>query len=147
MDLLRSDIAEAEVTPRECPRAGNLWGQPFRMALDAGWNRAADAGFGGARSLDPPEVAFMAQAGIDDSIDRALTGADAAYVALDLDVLDPSEVDVLIPEPHGPSADEVEALLHDVAARTTIAGMGVTGFLATERNTVLVTRMLAAAGF
>ncbi len=133
-------------TPQTSP-SGNLWGMPFRMLLDAGSTRAEDAALVGARSLDPPEVAFMAQAGIDDSIDRALTGADAAYVALDLDVLDPSEVDVLIPEPHGPSADEVEALLHDVAARTTIAGMGVTGFLATERNTVLVTRMLAAAGF
>ena len=57
----------------------------------------------------------MERAGIDDSLDRALAGADAVYVALDLDVLDPSEVDVLIPEPDGPSADEIEALLRDVA--------------------------------
>ena len=75
--------------------------------------------------------------GIDDSLDRALAGVDAAYVALDLDVLDPSEVDVLIPEPDGPSADEIEALLRELAGETTIAGIGVTGFLATERNAAL----------
>jgi len=62
-------------------------------------------------------------------------------------VLDPSEVDVLIPEPDGPSAEDVEALLLDIAARTRIAGMGVTGLLPTDRNTALAARMLAAAGF
>jgi len=62
-------------------------------------------------------------------------------------VLDPAEVDVLMPEPDGPSADELETLLRDLAATTTIAGMGVTGLLATERNAALATRMLAAAGF
>jgi arginase family enzyme len=89
----------------------------------------------------------MAAVGLDDSIERALADADATYVALDLDVLDPSEVDVLIPEPDGISADELEALMSDLASRTRIAGMGVTGFLATERNATLATRMLAAAGF
>ncbi len=106
-----------------------------------------DAALVGARSLDPPEVEFMAENGIDDSLDRALAGVDATYVALDLDVLDPSEVDVLIPELDGPSADEIETLLRNIASRTTLAGIGVTGFLATERNAVLATRMLAAAGF
>ena len=71
----------------------------------------------------------MRATGIDDSLDRALAGVDATYVALDLDVLDPSEVDVLIPEPDGPSPDEIEALLRDIAGRTRIAGIGVTGFL------------------
>ena len=101
----------------------------------------------GARSLDPPEAEFLAATGIDDSLDRALAGVDATYVALDLDVLDPSEVDVLIAEPDGPSADEIERLLRGIAGRTTLAGIGVTGFLATERNAALAARMLAAAGF
>ncbi len=83
----------------------------------------------------------------DESLDRALSGVDATYVALDVDVLDPSEIDVLIPEPDGPSAEEVERLLRNVADRTTIAGMGVTGMLATERDAALAARMLAAAGF
>jgi arginase family enzyme len=133
-------------TPETSP-SGDLWGMPFRIILDGGAVSTADAAHVGARSLDPPEVAFMKSSGIDDSLDRALAGVDATYVALDLDVLDPSEVDVLIPEPDGPSADEIEGLLRDIAARTTIAGMGVTGFLATERNAVLAARMFAAGGF
>jgi arginase len=133
-------------TPGTSP-SGNLWGMPFRMILDAGAVDPADAALVGARSLDPPEVEFVERRGIDGSLERALEGVDATYVALDLDVLDPSEVDVLIPEPDGPSADAVEALVRDIAGRTTIAGMGVTGFLATERNATLAARMLRAAGF
>jgi len=133
-------------TPQTSP-SGNLWGMPFRMLLDGGVVSAEDAALVGARNLDPPESAFVAQTGIDDSLDRALAGVDAAYVALDLDVLDPSEVDVLIPEPGGPSPGEIEELLQDIAGRTPIAGMGVTGFLATDRNAALAARMLTAAGF
>jgi len=133
-------------TPETSP-SGNLWGMPFRMLIDGGVVAPGDAVLVGARNLDSPEIAFMEQVGLDDSIDRALAGTDAAYLALDLDVLDPSEVDVLIPEPNGPSAVEIEQLLAGIASKTTIAGIGVTGFLATERNAALVVRMLAAAGF
>jgi arginase len=133
-------------TPESSP-SGDLWGMPFRMLLDAGFSRPEDAALVGARNLDPPEIAFMAEVGIDDSIERALAGTDATYVALDLDVLDAGAVDVLIPEPDGPSPAEIEALLQDIAGRSTIAGIGVTGFLATDRNAALATRMLAAAGF
>jgi arginase family enzyme len=72
---------------------------------------------------------------------------EATYVALDLDVLDPEEADVFMPEPDGLSVSEVEGLLGEVAGRTTIAGIGLTGFLATERNATLAARLLAAAGF
>jgi arginase len=133
-------------TPETSP-SGNLWGMPFRMLLDGGVVAAEDAALVGARNLDPPEVEFVAAVGIDDSVERAVAGADATYIALDLDVLDPSEVDVLIPEPDGPSPDEIEGLLRDITTRTPIAGMGVTGFLATDRNAALAARMLAAAGF
>lgn len=133
-------------TPESSP-SGNLWGMPFRILLDEGVVAPEDAALLGARSLDPPEVEYMASVGLDDSLDRALAGVSATYVALDLDVLDPSEVDVLIPEPDGLSADELEALLRDLAGRTTIAGIGVTGLFATDRNAALATRMLAAAGF
>jgi arginase len=133
-------------TPETSP-SGNEWGMPFRMILDRGAVAPGDAALVGARSLDPPEIAFMESVGIDDSVERALAGVNATYVALDLDVLDPAEVDVLIPEPNGPSADEIDVLLREIAAATTIAGIGVTGFLATERNAALATRMLSAAGF
>jgi len=133
-------------TPETSP-SGNLWGMPFRMILDAGVVAPADAALVGARSLDPPEVEFMARSGLDDSVERALDDADAVYIALDLDVLDPSEIDVLIPEPNGLSADELEAMLRGLAQQATVAGIGVTGFLATDRNAAVATRMLAAAGF
>jgi arginase family enzyme len=133
-------------TPETSP-SGNLWGMPFRMLLDGGVVAPEDAALVGARNLDPPESEFIAEIGIDDSLDRALAGVDAAYVALDLDVLDPSEVDALIPEPGGPSPGEIEELVRDIAGRTPIAGMGVTGFLATDRNAALAARMLTAAGF
>ncbi len=133
-------------TPETSP-SGNLWGMPLRMLLDGAVVAPEDVALVGARNLDSPEVEYLARTGIDDSLERALAGVDAVYVALDLDVLDPSEVDVLIPEPDGPSADEIEELLRDIASRTTIAGIGVTGFLASERNAALAARMLAAAGF
>lgn len=133
-------------TPETSP-SGNLWGMPFRMLLDSGDVRPEDAALVGARSLDPPEVEFMAAVGLDDSFERALARADAAYVALDLDVLDPTEVDVLIPEPAGLTAGELESTLAEIAARARIVGIGVTGFLPTERNAALAVRMLAAAGF
>jgi len=133
-------------TPETSP-SGNEWGMPFRMLLDAGVVVPEDAALVGARNLDPPEVEFMTAHGIDESLDRALAGVEAAYVALDFDVLDPDEADVFFPEPDGMSVSEVEALLGDVGGRTTIAGIGVTGFLPTERNAALAARFLAAAGF
>ncbi len=133
-------------TPETSP-SGNLWGMPFRMLLDRAVIAAEDAALVGARSLDPPELEYMCSIGLDDSLDRALAGVDGAYVALDLDVLDPSEIDVLIPEPDGMSAGELERLLGHLASATTIAGIGVTGFLATERNAAVAERMLVAAGF
>jgi arginase family enzyme len=90
--------SHGDLNTHETSPSGNLWGMPFRMLLDGGVVAPSDAALVGARSLDPPEIAFMERAGIDDSIDRALADTDAVYVALDLDVLDPSEVDVLIPE-------------------------------------------------
>ncbi len=139
--------AHGDLNTQETSPSGNLWGMPFRMLLDDGVASPDDAALVGARSLDPPELEYMAAVGLDDSVDRALSGVDAAYVALDLDVLVPGEVDVLIGEPNGMSSAELEAFLQELASRTTIAGIGVTGFLATERNAAVAARMLTAAGF
>jgi arginase family enzyme len=100
----------------------------------------------GARNLDPPEVEYMAETGIDDSLDRALEGVEAVYVALDLDVLDPGQAAIFFPEPGGPTVAEIEAVLSDVAQRMPIAGIGVTGHVPSEQNGPIVTRLLAAAG-
>jgi len=133
-------------TPETSP-SGNEWGMPFRMLLDAGVVAAQDAALVGARNLDPPEVEFMERVGIDDDVERALVGTDAIYVALDFDALDPTEADPFMPEANGLSAFEVETLLHSLAARTKIAGIGLTGLLATDRNAAVAARMLVAAGF
>ena len=65
---------------------------PLRMAIDAGPVEPRDVALVGARSLDPPELEFMAANGIDDDVDRAVAGADAVYVAFDVDVLAPGGV-------------------------------------------------------
>ena len=132
-------------TPETSP-SGNAWGMPLRMLLDDGVVRPEDAALVGARNLDPPEVEYLAATGIDDSLERALEQADAVYVALDLDVLEPSEAAMFMPEPNGPTVRELEAVLRDVVSRTRLAGMGVTGHLAEERNVLVVTRLLTAAG-
>ena len=132
-------------TPETSP-SGNAWGMPLRMLLDDGVVRPEDVALVGARNLDPPEVEYLAATGIDDSLERALEQADAVYVALDLDVLEPSEAAMFMPEPNGPTVRELEAVLGDVVSRTRLAGMGVTGHLAEERNVLVVTRLLTAAG-
>ncbi len=132
-------------TPESSP-SGNLWGMPLRMLLDDGTVAPEDVALVGARNLDPAEVEFIAESGIDDSLERALDGVDAAYVALDLDVLDPSEAGMFMPEPGGPRVTEVEATLRSAAERSTIVGVGVTGFLHEERNVPIISRLVAAAG-
>ena len=133
-------------TPESSP-SGNEWGMPLRMLLDDGVANPEDVALVGARNLDPPESEYLAATGIDASLDRALAGADAAYVALDVDVLAPGEARMFMPEPDGPSVSEVEAILRDVAARVPIAGIGVTGMLPSEENLPVSGRLLAAAGF
>jgi arginase len=132
-------------TPETSP-SGNPWGMPLRMLLDGGAVAPEDVALVGARNLDPGEVEYLTRTGIDGSLERALAGVDAAYVALDLDVLDPAEAAMFMPEPNGPGAAEVEAALRAVAAATRIAGLGVTGMLPDTQNVPVVTRLLTAAG-
>jgi arginase family enzyme len=132
-------------TPETSP-SGNEWGMPLRMLLDDGIVRPEDVALVGARNLDPPEVEYMSQTGIDDSLDRALAGAEAVYVALDLDVLDAGEAAIFMAEPDGPTVAEIEAVLRDVARRIPVAGAGVTGHVPSDENGPVVTRLLAAAG-
>jgi arginase len=133
-------------TPETSP-SGNLWGMPLRMLLDDGLVRAEDVALVGARNLDPPELEYLAKTGIDDSLDRALAETDAVYVAFDFDVLDPHEAESFMPEPEGLTVAEAEALLREIAARSRVAGVGMTAFRPSEENAVLIGRFLAAAGF
>jgi arginase family enzyme len=116
------------------------------MLLDHGVVAPGDVALFGARSLDPPEVEYLAEMGIDDSVERAAADVDAVYIALDLDVLDPTEADMFMPEPSGPSVEEIDVVLRETSDRTKIAGIGVTGFLLADRNIAVISRLLAAAG-
>jgi arginase family enzyme len=131
-------------TPETSP-SGNAWGMPLRAAIDEGAVPARRVALVGARSLDPPERVFLRENDIDDDVDRVLAGADAVYVALDVDVLSPGAVAVFMPEPGGPSVDDVEALLRVLAARAEIAGLGLTG-LRPEADVGILSRFAAALG-
>ncbi|MGZ8687852.1 MAG: arginase family protein, partial [Gaiellaceae bacterium] len=131
-------------TPESSP-SGNAWGMPLRMALDQGFVRAADVALVGARALDPPEVAFLSGAGIDADVERALGAADQVYVALDLDVLRPGQIACFMPEPGGPTIEDVELVLRDVAARVPVAGLGLTGLCA-DADVATLTRFATALG-
>ena len=74
-----------------------------------------------------------------------LTAYDAVYVALDVDILDPAEAAMFMPEPDGPSVDAIATTLHDVASGAPLAGIGITGMLPDERNVEVVSRLLRAA--
>ena len=131
-------------TPESSP-SGNAWGMPLRMAIDAGAVDPADVALVGARTLDPPELDYLAGTGIDDDLGRAIAGCDRVYVAFDCDVLRPGELAVFMPEPGGPTIPEAESLLRDIAARCPIAGLGLTGLHEDAEPSVLV-RLAAAAG-
>jgi arginase len=131
-------------TPETSP-SGNLWGMPLRMAIDEGSVAPSRVALVGARDLDPPEKAYAAAHGIDDDLDRALAGAAAAYVAFDVDVLEPGRVPVFMPAPGGLSADDADAILREVAARVPVIGLGITG-LAPGADTAVLAALARAAG-
>ena len=131
-------------TPETSP-SGNQWGMALRMAIDEGSVQPHDAALIGARNLDPPEVSFIEQAGIETDIVRALEGTDRVYVALDCDVLRPDEIACFFPEPGGPSVAEVAEMLGDIAARAPVAGLGLTG-LRPEAEVATLTRLATALG-
>jgi len=104
-------------TPETSP-SGNEWGMPLRMLIDGGR----------------------------DAIDRALDGVDCVYVALDVDVFEPTEMSVFMPEPGGPTVEEIERLLRDLAGRATILGAGFTGLAPDPANAPKLERLAAALG-
>ena len=134
-------------TPETSP-SGNAWGMPLRMLLDDGAVRPEHVALVGARNLDPPEVEYIERAGIDgeDASSAALEGADAVYVALDCDVLEPGELAVFMPEPDGPRSPRSRGCCVAVAARTRVAGLGLTGLVRDAANVPTLARLAAALG-
>ena len=135
-------------TPETSP-SGDEWGMPLRMIVDGGAVDPGDVALVGARDLDPGEVEFIAASGLHggaDAVERALEGADAAYVAIDGDGLDPDEIASWMPVPGGLSVSEAAARLARVRSNTTVAGAGLTGFLGDSKNVEPATRLCAALG-
>jgi arginase len=133
-------------TPETSP-SGNAWGMPLRMILDAGAVEPADVALVGARSLDPPEVEFVAASGLnvgEDAVERALSDVDCVYVALDCDVLDEREVRSFMPEPGGLGVDEVEALFAHLRERAVVVGAGLSGLAPEPLNVAPLERLCAA---
>jgi hypothetical protein len=126
-------------TPSSSP-SGNAWGMPLRMLIDAGDVSARDVTLLGARSLDPPEEAFIEATGIRSELGDL---PERVYVALDCDVIEPGELDVFMPEPAGIPLGRLEALL---ASIPTPVGAGFTGLVASARNEAALPRLGLALG-
>ena len=134
-------------TPASSP-SGNEWGMPLRMAISSGAVAPEDVALVGARALDPPEEEFIAEAGVHrDDVGAALDGVNAVYVALDVDVLVPEgDVSMFMPEPGGPSSDEVAAELERIVAAKPLAGAGFTGVTGDEANVGPLARFARSLG-
>jgi arginase len=131
-------------TPETSP-SGNEWGMPLRMIIDGGAVDAVDVALIGARNLDPPEVEYIAAAGIHRDAAEVLAQVDCVYVAIDVDVLDPAELAVYMPEPAGPSLHELEEQLSRIRESGTVVGAGISG-LAPSAEVEKVERLTAALG-
>jgi arginase len=139
--------AHGDLNTSETSPSGNDWGMPLRTLLDRGTIAAGDVVLWGARNLDPPEEEYIAAAGIDDDSAALLDRAEAVYVALDCDVLDPGELAVFMPEPGGPSLAEVERLLAEVRESDKLVGVGFTGLAPDPANVEKLERLAAALGY
>jgi arginase len=135
-------------TPETSP-SGNLWGMPLRMILDSGAVDPADTILLGARSLDAPEREFVASISLRtqaDELEQALEGTEGAYVALDVDSLEPGEIHPFMPEPGGLTLVEVEELLLQVRERAPVLGAGFSGLAAEPENVEPLARLALALG-
>jgi arginase family enzyme len=139
--------AHGDLNTPESSTSGNAWGMPLRMLLDSGAVDPEDALLLGARNLDPPEREYVASIGLRteaDHIEAAIAGAEGVYVALDVDVLEPSEISPFMPEPGGLTLGEAERLLTVIRERAPILGAGLSGLAAEPANVEPLNRLCAA---
>ena len=135
-------------TPATSP-SGNVWGMPLRMIVDSGMVEPGNVALIGARNLDPPEEAFIAESGINtgpDAVDRALADCSCIYVAFDVDSLDPGQITPFMPEPDGLTLGEVESLFSGLRERSTVVGAGLTGLAPDPDNVARLERLTHALG-
>ena len=139
--------AHGDLNTLESSPSGNEWGMPLRMLIDGGAVDAPDVALWGARNLDPPEVAFIAAAGVHDEPAAVLARVDHVYVAIDVDVFDPAELAMFMPEPDGPTLAEVERLLIGIRESGKVVGAGLTGLAPDPANAEKLERLTTALGF
>ena len=139
-------------TPESSP-SGALAGMALRAAIEAGPfapappATAARTVLVGARALDDAEAddldtSQITMVGVDALADAsaladavAATGADAVYVHIDLDVLDPaSVVGVLEPVPFGADPAHITASLAVLRERMPLVGASLSGFAPASRD-------------
>lgn len=127
-------------SPAHSP-SGAFAGMVLRDLIDADIVPASHVVVAGARSWDAEERAFADAHGV-----RALTvdeladpsalvdavtgsGAKSVYVHVDLDVLDPAELDGLLdPEPFGLTADALIAAIRSLVTSLPLAGATIAGY-------------------
>ena len=87
------------------------------------------------RDLDPAEREEIDRAGVrvvpPGEVADAVRG-ERVFLHLDLDILDPSVMPAGVPAPGGLSADELRALLADLAGAAELIGVEITAFEAPE---------------
>jgi arginase len=133
-------------TPETSP-SGNEWGMPLRMIIDGGAVDARDVAVVGARNLDPPEAAAIAELGIHGDPGPVLERVDRVYVALDCDVFEPGEVRSFMPEPGGPTVAEIERSFARIHTGAAVVGAGLTGLAPDRENVHKLERLTTALGF
>src|SRR6187402_1857459 len=150
-------------TPASSP-SRSYGGMVLRALIDDGAVAAGRVVLAGARSWDPEEERFAAEAGIaslspEQTADAAAvvaaieaTGASSVYLHVDLDVLDPAELGGLLePQPFGVAATDLAGTIRAVLARFPLAGATLAAYAPADESVVsddapTLLRMIAALG-
>ena len=141
--------AHGDLNTIESSPSGNPWATPLRRLIDGGVVDVGDVALVGARNLDPPEEAFIAERGVHrdrEGVAAALAGTDAVYVALDADVLDEREVPSFMPEPGGLAVDAVADLFRELAGAAVVVGAGITALAPEPAGVPALERLCGALG-
>jgi arginase len=133
--------AHPDLNSPETSPSGAFAGMVLRSIVDDGVVPAGRVILAGARSWDPGEEAYAAEQGIrafsvDELADPAAladavaaTGAASVYLHVDLDVLDPAELNGLLdPEPFGLAATGLIAAIKALIATLPLAGATIAAY-------------------
>ena len=137
------DDAHPDLNTSASSPSGAYAGMVLRSLVDDGVVPADRVVLAGARAWDPEEERVAAEAGIraigadaatPEAVAEAVaaTGADAVYLHVDLDVLDPAELRGLLdPEPFGIAATALIATLRGLVERFPLAGATIASYAPT----------------